>query len=431
MESVIADVSTGRYLLTAAAQKLPQGRGKSAGWGPGGIFRLSGNEPEPMLPDAPGWVRLRPELSGVCGSDIGAAHPKLSLVMSAIYRSARQVPGHEIVAVVDQLGPGVTGLTEGDRVVVDPVMGCAIRGFDPVCRACRDGAPGVCERGSEPGITGHAAPCLGYDSPLGGGWAQQLVAHESQLYPVGSIPSRRAVLAEPAAIGLHSALRWKRTGERAVVIGSGTIGLMTTAALRMLYPDLDVIVLSDNDFGTAQALGAGATRVLRSGPAAVEALAETDGGGLLWARMTKTPILQRGVDAVFDCVGSSDTIDLALHLLRTTGTLVLIGAAGKQPVDWSLVWTRSITVAGTVMTGPEPALGRTSFSQVVEWLSDDAYPVDAIVTHTFPLEQWRTAMQTASAGPAAGCVKATLRPNPDIPLVTRAGGFERAEELVG
>ncbi len=431
MQSVIADISTSRYLVTAAAQKLPAGRGKSAGWGPGGVLRFLADEPEPALPAADGWLRLRPELSGICGSDLGIAHVKPSMVLSAFYPAQRQALGHEVVAVVDQVGPGVRGFAEGDRVVVDPVVSCAVRGFDPWCRACAEGRPDVCERGNEPGVSGCAAPSLGFDAAVGGGWSQQLVAHQSQVYPVGTLSSRRAVLAEPASIGLHAALRWPRTGERAVVIGTGTIGLLVIAALRMLHPDQDIIALSDNDFGRQQALACGATRVLRSGPGVVESLAASDGGGLLRPRLTKLPILARGVDAVFDCVGAPGTIDLSLHLLRSTGTLVLIGAAGKQPVDWSLVWNRGLTVAGTVNSGPEQALdGRTTFSQVVDWLADDAYPVGGLVTHVFGLEQWRQALDTASSGPGAQCVKATLRPNPGIPLVGRAGEPEAAADEV-
>ncbi|HEX6886797.1 MAG TPA: hypothetical protein VF143_01725, partial [Candidatus Nanopelagicales bacterium] len=68
--------------------------------------------------------------------------------------------------------------------------------------------------------------------------------------------------------------------------------------------------------------------------------------------------------------------------------------------------------------GLERALGgRHAMAQVVEWLGDPAYWVDDLVTHVHPLEQWTQALATAAAGPAARCVKATLRPNPDVPLV--------------
>ncbi|NQU36878.1 MAG: zinc-binding alcohol dehydrogenase, partial [Actinobacteria bacterium] len=76
MRAVLADLSTQRYLATAAAQKLPRGGGKAAGWGPGGMLRLVEDYPAPKLPAADGWLRLRPELAGICGSDIAVAQAK-------------------------------------------------------------------------------------------------------------------------------------------------------------------------------------------------------------------------------------------------------------------------------------------------------------------------------------------------------------------
>ena len=418
MRAIVADLSTPRYLWTAAAQKLPAGRGSNAGWGRGGLLRLVEDAPVPALPKAPGWLRLRPELAGICGSDMAVAHAKSSFVLSAYYRAQLQIPGHEIVAVVEEVGPGVSHFSAGDRVVVDPVLSCRHRGFEPGCRSCAEGYPYVCERFDEPGLSGCSSPTLGFDAALGGGWGESFVGHQSQLYPVAGIPSRRAVLAEPASIGLHAALQWRRRGDRVVVIGPGTIGLLVTAALRMLHPDLDIAVVAPDDFGAGRALSAGGSRTLPAGSAAVEALADSDGGRVLRPRMTKTGILERGVDAVFDCVASAATLDLALHLLRPTGMLVLVGGAGSQQVDWSLVWNRQLTVQGTISFGPEPTLGGVhTMARVVEWLADDRYPVDGIVTHTFGLDDWRLGLRSAAAGPRAGSVKTTLRPNPSIPLV--------------
>ena len=419
MRAVLADLTTPRYLLTAAAQKLPGGRGKNAGWGPGGVLRFSSRQPTPELPAADGrWVRLRPELAGICGSDVAVAHAKSSFVLSAFYSATQQIPGHEIVAVVADTGPQVTAVAPGDRVVVDPVLSCIHRGFQPVCRSCAEGFPYICERFDQPGITGCHSPTLGFDAALGGGWAEQVVAHESQLHPVGDVPSHRAVLAEPASIALHAALHWRRRGDRVVLIGPGTIGLLVVAALRKLHPDLDIVVVAPDDFGRRVALESGASRVIPTGPAAVEALAEQDGGRLLRPRLTRTPILEQGVDAVFDCVALPETLDLALHLLRPTGMLVLVGGAGTQQVDWSLVWNRQITVQGTINFGPEPALdGTHTMTRVVEWFRDDDYRIDHLVTHTFDLTAWRAGLETASAGPRAQAVKVTLRPNPDLALV--------------
>ena len=108
MKALFTDLSTPRYLLTAAAQKLPRGLGKSAGWGPGGMLSTREDLPDLRLPAAPGWVRLRPELSGICGSDVSLLHGKISLVLTAFGSAPTMIFGHEIVAVVDEVGPGVT-----------------------------------------------------------------------------------------------------------------------------------------------------------------------------------------------------------------------------------------------------------------------------------------------------------------------------------
>ncbi|MGW4945944.1 zinc-dependent alcohol dehydrogenase [Actinoplanes sp. NPDC004185] len=421
MRAVLAELSIPRYLATAAAGALPGRLGGDAGRGAAGLLSLRKDLPVPVLPRAPGWVLLRPELSGICGSDTAVAHAKSSLVLSAYYTARRQILGHEIVAVVDAAGPGVTAVSAGDRVVVDPVLSCVHRGF-ALCRSCREGFPYVCERFDEPGVSGCRSPTQGFDAALGGGWGEYVAAHESQLHRVGALPSYRAVLAEPASVALHAALHWQRRGDRAVVIGPGTIGLLVTAALRRLHPDLDITVVGPGEFSRAAAVRTGASRALEPGPQVIDSLARVHGGRVVRPRLTRTPILEQGVDVVFDCVGRTGTIDLALHLLRPTGVLVLVGGAGRQRVDWSLVWNRQLTVQGTVNSGPEPALaGRTTMAEVVEWLADPAFPVDALVTHTFALDDWRLALRTASAAARARAVKVTLRPDPEVPLVPGPG----------
>lgn len=414
MRAVLGQLSPPRFVATAVASRVK----KDAGWSRGGLLSLRDDVPEPTLPAGDGWVRVRPELSGICGTDVSVAHAKISLVLTAFNASSRAVLGHEVVGVVDGLGPGVSRLRDGDRVVLDPVLSCVHRGFDDLCGSCRRGLPHACQRFDQPGVTGMHASSHGFDTALGGGWGEVLVAHESQLRPVGDLRSRRAVLAEPASIALHAALQWRRDGDRAVVIGPGTIGLLVTSALRMLHPDLDVAVVSPGEHGSRMATLSGASRTLPTGRAAVEALAASDGGRLMRPMMTPLPVLEQGVDVVFDCVGKPGTIDLGLHVLRPGGMLVLVGGAGKQSVDWSLVWNRELTVQGTINSGPEPALdGRYTMDRVVEWLGEDAYSVDHLVTHVYALDEWRTALATASAGPRAGAVKVALRPNPSIPLV--------------
>jgi L-iditol 2-dehydrogenase len=404
------EMSIPSYLLTTAVRWAKD----DIGWSRAGPLSLRDDLPEPRVP-GPEWVTVRPELAGICGTDVALAHAKVPLVLTAFNTASQAILGHEVVGVVERAGPGVRGLNEGDRVALDPVLSCAHRGFDPPCESCRTGLAYVCRRFDEPGVTGMRSATHGFDIALGGGWGERLVVHASQLHRVGSTPSTRAVLAEPASIALHAALQWRRTGDRVVVIGPGTIGLLVTSALRRLHPDLDIAVVSPGEYGAAMAMRSGASRTLPVGTGAVEALADADGGRLLRPRMTRLPVLGEGVDAVLDCVGRPDTIDLGLHLLRPGGMLVLVGAAGRQQVDWSLVWNRQLTVQGTINFGPEPSLGgRHTMAEVVDWLADDSYPVDHLVTHTYGLDEWRAALVTASAGPSAAATKVALRPNPAL-----------------
>ena len=168
----------------------------------------------------PGWARLRPLLSGICGSDLGALSGRTSLYFSALV-SMPFVPGHEVVA---ELLDDCDDLAAGTRVVVDPVLTCAARGVDP-CEACETGRTNRCER-----ITvGHLKPGLqtGFCADTGGGWGQVLDAHRSQLHPVADdMPDEQAVLTEPTACAVHTALQARVPDNgRVLVSGAGVVGL--------------------------------------------------------------------------------------------------------------------------------------------------------------------------------------------------------------
>ena len=206
----------------------------------------------------------------------------------------------------------------------------------PASASTRPASPDVTRAGSR--VLGRGRRRLG----------ETLVAHETQCIPIGDVLDGAPCLPNPRRSAYNAALQWKRTGDQVVVIGPGTIGLLVTAALRMLHPDLDIAMVSPGEFGSARALEAGATRILPTGAGAVEELAASDGGRVVRPRMTRSADPRAGGSCSLDCVGYPDTIDLSLHSAAARRHAVLVGAAGKQTVDWSLVWSRELTVQGTI-----------------------------------------------------------------------------------
>ena len=177
-----------RYLLMRAGAK----RVKGLDTGRFSPLQLE-KRPEPKLP-TPEWVRVRPLLSGICGSDLGTLSAENSPYFSPI-TSPPFVLGHEVLGeVVRRTTPA---LRAGERVVVEPALGCAVRGIEPPCAYCASGRYALCVNVAKgdilPGIQ------TGFCGDTGGGWSEgTLVAHPSQLHRVPDEVSDEAAVADRA-----------------------------------------------------------------------------------------------------------------------------------------------------------------------------------------------------------------------------------------
>src|SRR5208283_957658 len=193
-----------RNLPRFAASRLVStlGSGSGAAVGP---LRLRDADP----PDLPGdgWHRLRPVLSGICGSDLATLDGRSSRYFEDMV-SFPFVPGHEVVGVLDDGGIDHAGnpLPPGSRAVIEPVLGCAPRHIHPLCRQCAEGNIGLCGNVAfgdiEPGLQ------TGFCADTGGGWSTAgLAAHTSQLHAVPEAFSEAdGVIVEPTACAVHAAL---------------------------------------------------------------------------------------------------------------------------------------------------------------------------------------------------------------------------------
>jgi threonine dehydrogenase-like Zn-dependent dehydrogenase len=359
------------------------------------------NRDEPSVP-ADGWARVRSRLSGICGSDLATLTGRSSFYFSPLV-SMPFVPGHEVVG---ELMDDCADLARGTRVVLAPVLSCAARGLE-LCASCASGATSRCDRVT----VGHVSPGLqtGFCADTGGGWGATFVAHRSQLYAVpDSMTDRRAVLVEPMACAVHSVLRSRaEPGASVLLVGAGTVGLLTMLALRAFTEAGPVIVAAKHGRQAELAREFGATEVIDP-KRAVPMLRRATRAYRLTPERGSSYLLG-GVDVAFDCVGSKASLELALRTTRAGGRVVLSGMPAGG-ADLSPVWFRELELAGAYATGTEVTERgvASSFDLALE-LAADA-PLEGLVGAVYPLSRWREALDHALSAGRLGTVKVAFDP---------------------
>ncbi len=373
--------------------------------------------PRPPLP-GPEWVRLRVLLSGICGSDIGYMTYSSSPVMEP-FGSFPAVLGHEILGRVEEVGPDVVALRPGTRVAVDPVLSCRVRGWEEPCPSCGAGLHATCERAGEEGpLEVDGSPLspgftVGYHRDLPGGWCPEIIAHRSQLFPVHDLDDRTAVLVEPLSIGMHAALRTPFPDPGPIlVIGSGAIALGAIWALRALGWTGPLVAQTKRAHEARLARALGADHVVSPGAEARQALIET--GARAYIPIIGPEVYAGGgFPLIFDCVGNAGSLGQALRHASPRGRLVVLGCAGEiRKLDLTMLWARELRVAGFVGYGREEWRGEAlhTFEVTRRLLEETRAPVREIVTHVFPLEEYRDALSAAASHGASEAVKVALEP---------------------
>jgi L-iditol 2-dehydrogenase len=373
--------------------------------------------PEPELPGA-AWARVAVATGGICGSDLHLfAHntgPSPTLMTMGSFPF---VLGHEIAGRVIEAGPDCVHAV-GTRVVLDPCIPCAARGIDPPCANCGRGWSSSCLNLDSRIIS--SGRTLGFTQGLGGGWGEQALAHDSMLHPLpDTIPDKGASLYEPLSIACHGLLRAApHDGDPVLVVGAGIIGLATVAALKGLFPRCPVTVVARHAHQAEAAFACGADAVVRSDAdnAHFEELA-----GIVGARVVgwKTDVmLMGGFPFVVEAVGAPQSVTEALRAVAHRGTVLLLGAAGVSEVDLTPIWYKEAALVGsidhTVDAGSAPGLAggphRHSVDRALDILAAGMMPFDVIVTHEFPLDRYRQAVETAIDRENAHAIKVVFRP---------------------
>jgi threonine dehydrogenase-like Zn-dependent dehydrogenase len=389
--------SPGRYLTARGLTTTRTGQ-RLSGMIAGNVSPLRlVNRSSPDLP-GPGWARVSPRLSGICGSDLalltGRSSPYLSPVTSMPF-----VPGHEVVGeTLDELD----GLPRGSRVVLDPVLSCAPRQMTPPCHWCAAGERNRCDHITSGGIS----PGLqtGFCGDTGGGWSWELVAHESQLRPVpDGLPDTRAVLVEPLACAIHSVRRAEvPAGASVAVIGAGTVGLLTLLALRELTSAGPVYVVAKHGHQQARSRALDATAIVEPSRAARSLRRAT--AARLHTPERGADFLLGGVDVAFECTGGGAGLDTALRLVRAGGTVVVSGMPADG-VDLTPLWYRELRLIGAYASAPGGAgtAAGGDFAEAIQLAGSPA--LDGYVDTRYPLGRWREALNHAAAAGRLGTVK--------------------------
>jgi len=259
--------------------------------------------PEPT--PGPGQVQVAVDWCGICGSDLheflegpifippqGSPHPITGAELPAV------VMGHEFAGVVSGVGADVTGVTEGDRVAVEPYYVCG------ECSACAAGRYNICRKLGFIGLSGFE-----------GGFAETCVVDQKWVHQLGDLPTDVGALVEPLAVAYHAVrLSGLKPGGAAVVYGAGPIGLVTVASLKATGAG-QVISVEPAAARKAKATVAGADVVLDPTETEVgDAVRDLTGGA--------------GADVAFECAGIDAVLASAIGAVRPGGRVVNVAIWG-------------------------------------------------------------------------------------------------------
>ncbi len=333
-----------------------------------------------LAPPGPGEIRVKLAACAICHSDIHFAEGAWGGELPAVY-------GHEAAGVVEGTGPDVTGLRQGDHVVVTLIRSCGH------CHYCARGEPYVCETRT---TLDETSPLTGADgAPVvhglrTGAFAEFVVVHESQAVAIpGEIPLDSASLLACGVItGFGAVVNTAGVGAGAdvAVIGVGGVGLnsiqgaASVGARRVIAVDI-----VPSKLAAAMRFGATHTVDANDPNAAREVRALTDG---------------RGADYVFVTVGAKPAIEQALRMIGPAGTAVIVGIpqaglmAGFEPARLADTGQRII---GSKMGSSDIA---RDIPRLVSLYREGELMLDELISGRYPLEEINAAIASTRSGEA-------------------------------
>ncbi len=322
-------------------------------FGPGDV-RL--DQRDRLRPPGPGELIVLPDLVGLCGTDLEI----IDGTLDPAYLRYPLVLGHEWTGIVAGGHP-----LAGRRVIVHGIIGCGH------CLRCDAGRVNLCETYDEIGFTRDGAA------------AGEIVVPQSLVYPVDAgVRPEDAVLAEPAAVVYQALTKAPvRPGSRVLVLGDGTIALLTLMLARLWSP-AQLAMLGRRNEQAELAARAGATSFGLAGSQAGDPAA---GGG------------PEGFDLVVEAAGSTSAVRAAITMVRRGGTVLLIGLpphGETLPLAADDLVNNELSLLGSFSHTP------ASWRGVLALLNSGQFRPGGLITHRYPLSDWEQAVATLRGGGA-------------------------------
>jgi len=338
--------------------------------GPGSI--TVENVPDPTLP-SPFGVVVRVEHTAICGSDLHLYH-------GTIPASGVRL-GHEVVGTIVEIGPSVSRLALGDRVLVSGVVGCGI------CGPCRSGDLVRCAKGMPVAI--------GTSLEVPGGQAEFLAVDYADAFvtkvPDGVSIEQAVLLTDILPTGyLGAEMANISPGDDVVVYGMGPVGIMALQAAGLFGPARIFAVDVDAErLAFAENLGAIPINA-KGAPASLQLMEATAG---------------RGVQAAIEAIGHDDTIMDATCALDAGGTVSVVGVNLNMglPMPMALVFLKRLTVRAALAAIP------STWSTLIPLLQSGRLRPEGVFTHRMGLSEAPQAYEMFDTH-ADGCRKILLDP---------------------
>ena len=325
----------------------------------------------PLPEPGEGEVRVRVEACGICGSDLHFYR------MGSLPKG--HTPGHEISGIIDEVGSHVSDCKVGDRVAVEPLLSCG------TCAHCQAGRDSICRKAKLFGIH------------LPGGLAQYIVVPDFRVYTLASdLDPAVAALTEPMAVAVHGLKQGRfEKGSRVLVLGSGSVGLVSLIAARNLGAK-EVWTTARHAHQAELARELGASRVLLESEAEPTALAQLG--------------LTHDIDLAIETVGgSANTLQAACAAVRPGGHVSVLGLFQE---DITLPGRRlvlsELTISGSNCYSRPPRTD-SDFRVAADLVNEERERLGLLISDRRPLSDVDRAFALA-ADKTRGAIKVTVQP---------------------